>query len=540
MKQTSRFKNLPDNARIQGIGNVFKYHDRKTWSIGVQFNNSHRKSLKFSQLPYLSRQVVLNQTSTATPPGFSVEITLPERDLWEVGTVEECGLVKFRHSNEQSQNCFVFRSEGKTIYLPQLELARALFFTNNYLANAALIHSALDFEFDVDYDPELEGDFQPDVMINALPTSLCPKIMFDNDGFRHQIAWILLDDDVKHSFQSIYAYLLDESVITEKYQQWKFRFDPPQLEGVSIAARGWQSPDEKTWFINRIEAIDGLYFPDITDIGYAHPNFIENKRGSGKGKGGTYPQLPTQREIDEGSDGSEDNESALIFCDATQRTYNRVPHTRKVYTKARNGSGGKEDEEKPSTLPPEVSTDDPNSRGDKPRAAIDGLDDQTDNDALSHNKFDGFFKMLEILEKEHGVKQNKHIVRKLPAVGRSESHLMVDGSPRCMAIVRVEHQSEGYFLLEVDTSDGKASIATKVISARALAPKGQLQDFIVEIERGLLSKQFCWPNKYFDELVGAGDHKSISHQKSKGKGGLSEVDMDRWAERFHRLLFLSV
>ena len=181
-------------------------------------------------------------------------------------------------------------------------------------------------------------------------------------------------------------------------------------------------------------------------------------------------QLPTQREIDEESDGSSDNESALIFCDATLINFNNSPRTRKVYAKAKAKSGGKEDEEKPSTLSPEVSTDDSNSRGDIPRATVDGLDGQTDNANLYLNKFDSFFKVLEILEKEHCVKQSKPVVRKLPEIGRSKSHLMTDWSPRCIAIVRIEHQGEGYFLLEVDTSDGRASIATKVISARALQP----------------------------------------------------------------------
>uniref|UniRef100_UPI003AF22141 Tn7-like element transposition protein TnsE n=1 Tax=Pseudoalteromonas 'SMAR' TaxID=3416908 RepID=UPI003AF22141 len=202
-----------------------------------------------------------------------------------------------------------------------------------------------------------------------------------------------------------------------------------------------------------------------------------------------------------------------------------------VDAKPRKTSGGKEDEDKPDTLLPGVSTDDPNSRGDTPRAAVDGLDDLTDNADLYLNKFDSFFKMLEILEQEHGVKQSKPIVRKLPEVGRSKRHFMDDGSPRCMTIVRIEHQSKGYFLLEVDTSDGKASIATKVISARALAPKGKLRDFIPEIERRLLSNQFSWPKKYFDALVGEGNHKSVSHQPSKDKEKLTEEKIERWAER---------
>jgi len=533
MFQVDRFKTLPDNARIQALGNLFKYNDRKTWDIGVRFKQSTRKALKFSQLPYLSRQVVLNQTVEAIPPGFPIEFTLPDRAFWQTATVGDSGLVTYKLSEEQSQKCFVFECEGKTIYLPQLELARALFFTNNYLANAALINNALDLEYYVEHNPNNDDtEFPLDLVINALPTTLCPKVLFDNEGFRHQIAWLLLNSDIKNSFNSIYQYFLQERITAPNVQRWTFQFDPPQLKGVKVAARGWKSSDENIWFINRIELLDGLLFPDISDIGFSHPGFTKNKPGSGKGKSGTYPQLPTQREVDENSDGSEDNESALIFCDATQRIYNRVPRTRKVYAKSRKSPDGKEDDDKPDTLPPDVSTDDPNSRGDTPRAAIDGLDDQTDNADLYLSKFDGFFRMLEVLEQEHGVKQSKPIIRKLPAVGRSKSHLMADWSPRCMAIVRIEHQTEGYYLLEVDTSDSRASIATKVISVQALALKGQLRDFISEIDLGLLSNQFSWPKKYFDALVGEGNHKSVSHQPSKNEGRLSEVDIGRWAERF--------
>ncbi|MFK3862819.1 Tn7-like element transposition protein TnsE [Pseudoalteromonas rhizosphaerae] len=533
MNQVDRFKTLPDNARVQALGNLFKYNDRKTWDIGVRIENSTRKSLKFSQLPYLSRQVVLNQTTAAIPLGFPIEFSLPDRAFWQTAMIKDCGLVKFKAGDEQFQKCFVFESTGKTIYLPQLELARALFFTNNYLANAALVNSALDYEFYVDNKPiNDDEDFPLDLVINALPTTLCPKVLFDNEGFKHQIAWILLNNDIKNSFNSIYQHFSHELVKASNFQRWTFRFDPPQLEGVKVVARGWKSPDESTWFLNRIELLDGLFFPDIADIGYSHPSSTENKSGSGKGKRGTYPQLPTQREINEESDGSEDNESALIFCDMTQRIYNRVPRTRKVYAKPRKNPGGKGDEDKSSTLPPDVSTDDPSSRGDTPRAAVDGLDDLTENAHLYINKFDSFFKMLEILEKEHAIKQSKAIIRKLPAVGRSKSHLMADWSPRCMAIVRIEYQNEGYYLLEVDTSDGRASIATKVISARALALKGQLRDFISEIEQGLLSNQFSWPKIFLDELVGESSHKSVSHQQAKKDGQQSAAEIDSWMSRF--------
>nr|WP_244152546.1 Tn7-like element transposition protein TnsE [Pseudoalteromonas spiralis] len=535
MIDLKRYQTTPEYRRWAICLNITT---EKTWDIGVRFKQSTRKALKFSQLPYLSRQVVLNQTVEAIPPGFPIEFTLPDLAFWQTATVGDSGLVTYKLSEEQSQKCFVFECEGKTIYLPQLELARALFFTNNYLANAALINNALDLEYYVEHNPNNDDtEFPLDLVINALPTTLCPKVLFDNEGFRHQIAWLLLNSDIKNSFNSIYQYFLQERITAPNVQRWTFRFDPPQLEGVKVVARGWKSPDESTWFINRIELLDGLFFPDIADIGYSHPSSTENKSGSGKGKSGTYPQLPTQREIIEESDGSEDNESALIFCDMTQRIYNRVPRTRKVYAKPRKNPGGKEDEDKSSTLPPDVSTDDPSSRGDTPRAAVDGLDDLTENAHLYINKFDSFFKMLEILEKEHAIQQSKAIIRKLSAVGRSKNHLMTDWSPRCMAIVRIEHQNEGYYLLEVDTSDGRASIATKVISARALAPKGQLRDFISEIEQGLLSNQFSWPNKYFDALVGESNHKSVSHQKSKNVGSLSEEGVNRWADRVAYCLF---
>ncbi|QTH70318.1 Tn7-like element transposition protein TnsE [Pseudoalteromonas xiamenensis] len=536
MNQVDRFKTLPDNARIQAIGNLFKYNDRKTWDIGVNIENSTRKALKFSQLPYLSRQVVLNQTVVAMPLGFPIEFVLPDRLSWQTATVRDCGLVKFQSRDEQSQNCFKFESGGKTIYLPQLELARALFFTNNYLANAALINSALDLEFDVDHNPNNDDkEFPLDLVINALPTTQCPKILFDNEGFRHQIAWLLLNSDVKNSFGSIYRYFSQERVTAPNVERWTFRFDPPQLEGVKVAARGWKSADESTWFINRIELLDGLFFPDVSDIGYLHPNFIGSRPDSGKGKGGTYPQLPTQREIDENSDGSEDNESALIFCDATQRIYNRVPRTRKFYARHKTDSGAKEDKDQPSVLPPEVSTDDPNTRGDVPRAAVDGLDDQTDNAHLYLNKFDSFFKMLGVLEKEHGVKLSEPLIRKLPKYGYSKKHLMSNGdSPRCLVIVYLEYQKRSFFLLEVDTSDGKNSLATKIVPVHSTKFKREFWQEVPKIALELIRNKLSWPQEHLDKLIGKGNHKSVPHQKSKKNGRLSEVEIEKWGKRLQR------
>lgn len=535
MTQADRFKTLPDNARIQGMGNIFKYHDRKTWDIGIRFNNTSRKSLKFSQLPYLSRQVVLNQTESLQQLGYPIEFTFPSVEDLLIAQVSDSGLVKFRDKEEQSQWCFVLKSQDKTIYLPQLELARALFFTNNYFANAALELNILDLEFYVDTAPELDEEAEPaDAIIHALSVTQCPKVLFDNLNFRQLLAWLLLNSEAKSSFNSIYQHFIHEREQNAKSIRWNFKFEPPNLAGVTIKGSGWHSEDGKVSFINRINSVLNIDFPDIQNIGFTHPNFVENKQGTGKASGGTYPQKPHERDINADSDGSNENQPALIICDATLIQFNRHVKSHKIYKKAKKPSGANEDGQEPSKLPPDVSTDNENSRGENPRAAIDGLDDKNDDAYMYLNKFESFFQMLEILKEEHGVKIGKPIIRRLPEVGRSKKHLLsYDGSPRCIAIIYIEYQSKGYYLLEVDTSDGKASLATKVLSASALRTKGNLSEFIPEIESRLMEDQISWPTRYFDVLVGKEHHFGIAHQKQNGRFFFHSYELSIWALRVY-------
>ncbi|MBQ4812696.1 hypothetical protein J8M20_15155 [Pseudoalteromonas luteoviolacea] len=95
-----------------------------------------------------------------------------------------------------------------------------------------------------------------------------------------------------------------------------------------------------------------------------------------------------------------------------------------------------------------------------------------------------------------------------------------------------EYQDYKPWLTVYDSpSDGKASLATKVLSASALSAKGNLSEFIPEIESRLMEGQISWPTKYFDRLTGAKLNTSLTHQRSDSSKGLNQDELRKWAER---------
>ena len=146
------------------------------------------------------------------------------------------------------------------------------------------------------------------------------------------------------------------------------------------------------------------------------------------------------------------------------------------------------------------------------------------------NKFDSYFKMLDLLETAYGCEVNKLHLRKLPAIGRCQKHLLdTDKNPRCISVVHVTTNDTGYYLLEVDTSDSSKALSTKVIRASSI---GDIEPHLVDIEKQLLKASLSWPRKYLDDLVGPDKHWCISHPKSAKSGAIGTYQIELWAARF--------
>src|SRR5699024_11152239 len=135
--------------------------------------------------------------------GFQLSVDIVETSAWKVGLIDNCPIPAVKKHHDAQEFCFVFKHDGVTHYLPQLELARVLFFHHAYLARLALVSQGLVQEFDVQWRGT--GD---NAIINILQNCSLPLFARKDDAYRRILGWILLDTDARRSFESIARYQL--------------------------------------------------------------------------------------------------------------------------------------------------------------------------------------------------------------------------------------------------------------------------------------------------------------------------------------------
>lgn len=82
--------------------------------------------------------------------------------------------------------------------------------------------------------------------------------------------------------------------------------------------------------------------------------------------------------------------------------------------------------------------------------------------------------------------------------------------------------------MEVDTSDAKKALSTKVFLAKVV---GYIEPHLYEIEKQLLKASLSWLKEHLDKLVGEDSHSWVPHQKSDRAGALTTDEIKNWAGR---------
>lgn len=149
-----KIKNFPKNSRITFLGSIFKDIKNSEWNITIGLENDKYSTkdqkyilnhARFSNMPLLARNRRFNQTETFTPFNEStITIKIDDLQKWDVVT---------NQSNQYHFSHIVSDIHAKLtdieIVLPQIELARVLFFHNAYLSRGALDQGRLTREFDI-------------------------------------------------------------------------------------------------------------------------------------------------------------------------------------------------------------------------------------------------------------------------------------------------------------------------------------------------------------------------------------------------------
>lgn len=527
-----RIDGFSDDSLINGIGSLFRRGDGSRWYINLSTSpvKSERSYLTLSQAPILARQRVLNSKIEVSKKGYHKSFTIKGTEDWLVAQVKDSKVIKHHRKADGEQYCFVFQIEDDiTIYLPQFELARALFFHDGYLSRTAMTPDVLHAEFDVMVNNETGV-----ASIDVMPSCTYKIDYFNEPNCRRLLSWILINDNARRSYESIGRYQLLEGKELGKYRVWDFKFNPPSLENTRFSVKGWFNPDLNSMFVHEIEGLASIPIDLPEKVLFSHPDFTKDVSGKGNGGYAAGTERPDEHNVDDEASANIDNKTVIIKPPSITLSFDKAVETIKVAQKNRISRNGQLDDDAPETASKDVSTDETTTTGELPNADWDNLDDQTDDSHLYLSKFESYFKMLDLLKDNYGCKLVVYSLRKLPKITRCTKHLLAtDGNPRCLSVSYIEIDNPAYYLLEVDTSDTNKSLSTKAILASAIE---NIDDFIESVEKKLLRGSISWPKEYFDNFVGKSNHFGISHQQSGKNGSLTFEDISNWAERFFNKL----
>jgi hypothetical protein len=181
-------------------------------------------------------------------------------------------------------------------------------------------------------------------------------------------------------------------------------------------------------------------------------------------------------------------------------------------------------------LDKELSANEQDETGRLPGGAWNNLDDQTDDEHLYLSKFKSFLEMTQLLVTAHGCELKRQTTVKLPKYGHGKKHWLTDTqNPRHLAIVELAYAGQLITLLEVDTSDGAASLSTMMLRT---AEDGWVINNIEVIKLGIMKKSLGWPTTLFKEALTEEGCSGVTHPKSKHAGSLPPEEIAPWAQRF--------
>lgn len=525
-----RFPKFSDNVTIQAIGSLFRKQGTQQWGINLGLSpEQEQHALMISNAPVLVRKRVLNPMHVLQSRGYRRSFTCADTRAWGYVKVGDYPARKMlpKIDCERDQWCFMFGVDsGITIYLPQFELARALFFHNGYLARTSIEADCLKVEFDI-----LLSQDKSTATINVLDISSYPLHLYSNPEARKLLSWILIDSDARTSYESIGQYQKTEGVDRYGYRRWNFQFDPPPLKGSHFDVKGVFDPESKSLFVYEVLAIRAISVDVPSRILMFHPKFKSYATGDG-GHGGVYGGRGVGEFDVYDDDANVNNEHYLLHAPAVDIGFTQLFETVKVIENEGVTAGRKLSEGGSEDNRLGVSVGEPDRAGDVPCADWDGVsgDEESDTGEEILSKFECFEKMLDYLELNSGCKVISREVTKFPALPRFKKHFMAtDSTPRCIMVVKFQLNKCTYYMLEVDTSDSSTPLSTKVLLLNASELSDGERDSLM---KAVLRNSLHWPAGVLDGLCGSSDfHVGVPHPNKAALNAADPAMFTHWAAR---------
>lgn len=531
----AKISHIAKNMKIKKIGTLFKKHNSGSWAINLALENESKNTestyTNFSNAKLLRKNSHINPTQEY-PKGYNLRFKISSTQDW-LSSVHNTNFPKGKFV----EHYFLFdairvdqlgqpMSETIKIKLPQFELARSLFFYTPYLARSAIIENSLSIDFDIVSN-------QDHYLINILPACSYPISHFNDSGIRRILSWILLDPDIRQSFESISQFCTKYGYDVDQYRIWSFCFNPPQLNGVIFNTFGYYKAKTSEFFINEISGFEKISSRISKEVEFYSDKFIESKSGGkGENSSGTKNngKEPT---IKDDEDGNSDDVQ-IIDVVPTHFDFLEAIETRKTSKKTRHRNHGTKDQDLPSTnATSEVSTNEPISEGTIPSAEFNGVKDETEDLHLYLDRFSAFQQMIDLFCKENSVKNSTFQLHKLPNIQGHSKHIKTDGNPRCVAEVSFQYNGQNIVILEVDTSDNKKPLSTRVLSLKNMN-QWNLTDRAKVLEL-VVTQCLRWPKGIFKNI--SSKNSTLNHPRMNSKNQeISESELKGWMNRLATIM----
>lgn len=494
------FRQIPTGSRLLAIGNFFRgVTTGEQWRLAAFIEESyqlkpHRFALEMSCVLAVGREFVGEENSPYRSRGYKKTLILPSPEKWRERPLGECAFLAKRltlNPEIAGQRCFVFEVDGLTVWLPKFELARKLFFHSACLVRAAFEPNGLDMLFNT--HKEKDG-----FHIHTLPDTGVPSQLIKIKEYRDHFSWLLLEQDVKRSFESIWRSLNQEQASGKSgYARWKFNFTPPaSLSGVTMDAQGHFDQESNTLLVWEVKALQGLRFTHGGDIFFHHPALRLQVRGEG---GGCVPVASEGEEIEVDAEEEPGEAGGWKQIDLPTEGigFDVQVATRIAYNGERASSHGKkgDDEQLPGGQSKVVGIADPVSGGSIVAGELQQLEGRSGQEQYA-DRFTQLSEIIRQIVNESDIELLALEMKPLPWVLRCSYHMVDNETPRCylMARFRMNTGCERY-LLEIDTSDNRKPMSTRIMGLNAGDETGE---FIDRILRATVKGSLRWPGTMAD------------------------------------------
>lgn len=525
-----KIRNFPENARITFLGSIFKDHKNSEWNIHIGLENHYNhladyekymvKHARFSNMPLLAKNRRFNQTKEIPSYNESIiTIKIDDFNNWKI-TTNKSGQYLFSQTVSDLES----RYKDIQIHLPQIELARVLFFHNTYLSKAALDQRKLTTEYYI-----VPEEHQTIIHVDELCDF--PSHQYDSVGMRRLLSWILLDTEARASYESISKHFLSEQFKTKTQTFWNFNFAPPSLIGAEITMKVYFSEKNQQYYVNEIIGITNLPTDISNEVIFCSPKFtVKNSYEKTGGSSGGRTSSNNDSTIDDEKEADSDRKIIKIESPKVAMSL-ASPYGTKKATLKRSGKKGIPNQNDVEILPDHsVSTGEATIFGEIGRGEFENVHDDSDDLELFMKRFEAFKVMIEQFASQHRIQTIIHVY-KLPAVNRSKLHRTHDGNPRCIIEVQLSFQGKKFVILEIDTSDNLKPLSTLILK---ISDTDTWNSYFPTFRKQIIKRSLRWPTA--KSLQDIGIRKTFNHPRNIIEVVESDEKFKNWGRRFGEIL----